>query len=304
MPRTTRRAAVLAAALVALGAGAGSLAAEPLKLRTAPPVYGDPDKAGLREPEGVAIDAARGRLVVADAGNGRLAFFRVTADGVAFDREARLRELPYPVRVQLTRAGEILALDGKSRRVVRVGVDGAFRGFLDPAPLEGRAVVRSFAVDSSDRVYLLDVGARRLVVAGADGKVQREVPFPPGHGFLSDVAVGPGGAVFLLDSVGRRVYALAPGAKAAQPLGPALTEDLAFPVALAPDGRGNLLISDQNGGGIVILGQDGSFRGRQSAAGWGAGLLRYPAQIAVTDAGTVYVADRGNNRVQVFTIAR
>jgi hypothetical protein len=70
------------------------------------------------------------------------------------------------------------------------------------------------------------------------------------------------------------------------------------------DSRGVLYLVDENGGGIVLVGQDGAVLGRQLAMGWSEGLLRYPAQICLNDKAQVFVADKGNNRVQVFTIIR
>ena len=39
------------------------------------------------------------------------------------------------------------------------------------------------------------------------------------------------------------------------------------------DNRGTLYVVDENGGGIVILGRDGSYMGRQLSLGWNEGLL-------------------------------
>jgi len=61
---------------------------------------------------------------------------------------------------------------------------------------------------------------------------------------------------------------------------------------------------DENGGGVVIVGQDGAFLGRQLAMGWTEGLLYYPSQMCLTEKGAVFIADRGNSRVQFFSIVR
>ena len=60
----------------------------------------------------------------------------------------------------------------------------------------------------------------------------------------------------------------------------------------------------ENGSGIVILGQDGSFHGRQLSMGWTEGLLYFPSQMCVNDKGEVFIADRGNSRVQIFTLVK
>jgi hypothetical protein len=61
-------------------------------------------------------------------------------------------------------------------------------------------------------------------------------------------------------------------------------------------------VVDQNGSGVVLLGRDGSFKGRKLKMGWKEGELRYPSDICLDDKGDVFIADRGNNRVQIFKV--
>jgi hypothetical protein len=48
------------------------------------------------------------------------------------------------------------------------------------------------------------------------------------------------------------------------------------------------------------VGKDGSFKGRKLRMGWKEGELRYPSDICLDDQGNVFIADRGNNRVQMY----
>jgi len=61
---------------------------------------------------------------------------------------------------------------------------------------------------------------------------------------------------------------------------------------------------DENGAGLVTLGQDGSFLGRQLAMGWSEGFLYYPSQMCANGRDELFIADRGNSRVQVFSIVK
>jgi hypothetical protein len=38
--------------------------------------------------------------------------------------------------------------------------------------------------------------------------------------------------------------------------------------------------------------------------GWTEGLLYYPAQMAINEKGEAFIADRGNNRVQIFAVVQ
>jgi sugar lactone lactonase YvrE len=288
-------------ATMSLAAVRGSHAAEPVKFRQMPPIYVDGKGAGIRQPEGVAC---RGNvLVVADTGNGRLLRYTIAGDAWTPGGEVVLSQLPSPIRVDIDSKGEIFALDGSSRKIARVASSGEFLGYVAPAgEVRGAIVPRSLRLDGQDNLYLLDVFSARVLVLDPSGKVQREIPFPKEYGFFSDLAVDAGGNVYLLDSVRKRVYKAAKNSAEAVPLTGSLQEEAYFPASIATDRQGTIFLVDQNGSGVVILGPDGSFRGRRLSMGWKEGFLRYPSQMCVTENGAAFIADRGNNRVDGFLI--
>jgi hypothetical protein len=98
------------------------------------------------------------------------------------------------------------------------------------------------------------------------------------------------------------VFKVAKNSPEAAQLGESLKEEAYFPVSITTDKQGTIFLVDQNGSGIVILGPDGSLRGRRLSMGWKDGFLRYPAQMCVTENGAAFIADRGNNRVDGFQI--
>lgn len=292
-------------------------AAESVKLRAWAALYVDSKGSGLRLPEGVATDGAK-LVVVADTGNGRLVTYGIDGKTVTAKGEIALPQVPVPIRVKIDPRGDILALDARVRRIARIGADGAFKSFLElaaapaaagatppaspSAAMAGSVVPRSFDVDARGAVYVLDIQGARILVLGPGGEAEREIAFPERHGFLSDVAVDRKETVYALDSTERRVYAARKGDRALAPIGESLAKEASFPATLAVDGRGWLYVADRNDGGVVLLGMDGSFRGRQLAMGWADGLLRYPGQIAVSaGSGSLFVADKENNRVQIFS---
>jgi sugar lactone lactonase YvrE len=284
-----------------LAAVGGSHAADTVKFKQTAPIYVDGKGAGIRQPEGVAC---RGNaLVVADTGNGRLLRYTIAGDAWTPGGEVVLPQLPSPIRLDLNSKGEIFALDGSSRKIVRIAPTGDFLGYVAPSgDVQGAIVPRSLRLDGQDNLYLLDVFSARVLVMDPSGKVQREIPFPKGYGFLSDLAVDAGGNIYLLDSVGKRVYKVAKNAAAAAPLTGSLQEEAYFPAAIALDKQGTIFLVDQNGSGVVLLGPDGSLRGRRLSMGWKEGFLRYPAQMCIAENGSAFIADRGNNRIDGFMI--
>ena len=65
-----------------------------------------------------------------------------------------------------------------------------------------------------------------------------------------------------------------------------------------------IVLVDKHGNGLLVLGPDGSFLGRRLSIGWGEGLVYYPGQICIDGNGDIFVADRGNNRLQAFAPAK
>lgn len=279
------------------------LSAETVKLRHLQSIYFDEKGGGMKQPEGVAYHE-KSFLVVSDTGNGRLLRYTFQEKALKTASEIKVPQLTYPLRVQINSKAEIFVLDGKKRRILRLTPAGEFKGYVDPQglPPSPAMVPRSFKIGTNDSIYILDIFGERVIELSPDGKYQKHVEFPKDHGFFSDLAIDSKGTLLLVDSTQARVFSAAKEAKGFSPLTKSLRDYLNFPTSLTTDARGRIYIVDENGGGIVVLGQDGSFMGRQLSMGWTEGLLYYPTQIGVSEKGEVFIADRGNNRVQVFAI--
>lgn len=300
----SRTAAIASLALTMLLMALAEVSAQEVRLRLWEAIYLDSEGNGVRGPQGVAFDGDSS-LVVADTGNKRLLVYDLGQEPATPLREIRIPQVPYPVQVGLDTNGEILVLDGRSHRIARLAASGEFVGF-QAASAEaglGDVLVKDFEVGDNGDVYLLDVAGSRILVISRDGQVRRQVGFPPGAGFLSGLAVNANGMIFAVDSVSRKLFVARGNEEELRPLTESLAEDLAFPTAISADEQGYLFVADQAGGGIVIFGQDGSFHGRQSSIGWREGFLRSPSSL-IADGDRLFVADRDNNRIQVFSIAR
>lgn len=264
-------------------------------------VYLDAQQKGLRQPEGVACgkDAL---FVVADSGNGRLVRYTFQSRSLLAGPDIKVPQLTYPVRVQIDSRGDILALDEKQRRIVRLSAEGQFRGFVDAAglPASLTLVPRSFKIAQNGNMYILDISSAGVVVLDTEGKFLKIIPFPERYGFISDLAVDFKDTVLLVDSLESVVYAAAADAKKFTPLTQSMKETVNFPTSITTDRKGIIYLVDQNGGDIIILGQDGSFQGRLLAMGWKEGLLRYPSQCCINQEGELIIADRSNNRIQIY----
>jgi sugar lactone lactonase YvrE len=276
-----------------------------VKLKHLVSVYWDTQQKGIKQPEGVAC-GKNSVFVVADTGNGRLVRYTFQNDTLLAGPEIKIPQLTYPVRVQIDASGDILALDEKQRRIVRLGPDGEFRDFLEPSGMPGAAslVPRSFKIAGNGDIYVLDIFSANVVVLDSEGKFLKKIPFPDKYGFISDLAVDFKDTVLLVDSVESVIYAAPKDAATFTPLTKSMKENVYFPANMTTDKKGIIYLVDQTGGDIIIIGQDGTFQGRQLALGWKEGQLRYPSQACINDEGDFFVADRSNNRVQIYEIAQ
>jgi sugar lactone lactonase YvrE len=298
---TTHRNTLAILALAAVAAAPAPARAAGLKHERS--VYQDEKESPLKAPEGVAC-TEKGAIVVADTGNGRLLTYTFKDGKLAGGTPIRLAEATYPLRVQIDGKGNVLVLDGRTRRIVRVDPEGKFAGAVEWRGAAGAAAMApiAFKVDPAGNLHVLDISARRVLVAEGSGKVVREIPLPK-EGEFTDVAADAGGRILVVDSVGSRLWMAEKGGKEFKPIGAGMKDRVSFPIYLAEE-SGKLYLVDQNGSGIVMLGVDGNFLGRELEMGSSDGTLYYPAQMCVNAEGLVVIADRNNNRVQVFSVSR
>jgi hypothetical protein len=282
-----------------------SFSAETVKLKYIQSVYFDEKGAGMKQPEGIACND-KFLLVVGDTENDRLIQYSFQERSLKAGTEIKVQQLSNPIRLQINSKGEIFALDGKKRRIIRLNPDGTFKTYVDGegVPSPSTFVPRSFKIDPQNNIYILDIFSARVLVLNPEGKYQKQIPFPKDYGFFSDLSVDSKGSILLIDSVRAMVFSAPKDSNSFSPITKSLREYLNFPTSITNDNRGTIYIVDENGSGIIILGQDGSFLGRQLSMGWNEGLLYYPSQICINEKGEVFIADRGNSRVQIFTLVK
>jgi sugar lactone lactonase YvrE len=274
------------------------LGATPLKIKFIQSVYEGDKETGLRHPEGVACTDEY--FIVADTDNNRLLKYTFTDKGAT----PAPPELPVitPIAVQVNSKGEVYAINGRDRRIQIFNPDGTEKGYLSPkgSPVARKMVPRSFKIDQNDRFYILDIADGVVLVLDSGEKYLRHIPFPAQAGFFSDLAVDSQGTIFLVDSTKAAVYAAAPDAKEFTLLAEGIKEYANFPTGIAVDKSGILYVVDKHGGNLVMLNRDGSFLGHKFGYGWKESQFYYPTQLCISNGGYLFIADRGNSRVQMF----
>ena len=172
-------------------------------------------------------------------------------------------------------------------------------------------------VDSRERVFVFCRGPHPLIVFDKEGRFVDSWGagrFVRPHGIF----ISPDDRVFLVDDEGHTVYEYSVQGELRRRLGDGQPSDTGYVpgqspvargagpfntvtnVALAPDGE--LYVADGYGNARVHrFDADGRLLGSWGEPGSGPGQFNLPHGIAVDRRGRVYVADRENSRVQIFS---
>jgi streptogramin lyase len=208
-----------------------------------------------------------------------------------------------PTRAQFDSKGNLYVLDGKTRRIFKLDPKGAVLGALDPKGGPTTTLPVAFKLDVNDNMYVVDAVGAKVIVLDPAGAVTRQLDLPKGLSAVKDVHVDVAGNVYVVDGIAAALWVSEKGTAAFKPFTASMKDKMNFPVYVTGN-RGRIFLVDQYGNGVVVLGADGAYQGRQLAIGWGDGSLYYPSQMCMTGAGEAFIADRGNNRVQVFSTSR
>ncbi len=272
------------------------------KIRHLSTINADETGGSMLYPTGVAC--GEGNLLVADSGNGRLLSGKVLENRDPLLQSLQIPQIKVPIGVLRLTNGNYLVLDGQGKRVGKIdGVNMTFQGYLklQGVPEPSETIIKSLAVDSSDRIYLLDSFGARVLVADESGQFLRAIDFPENHGFISDLSVDQAGIVYLVDSVENQILVATSEDKQFKPLAHSQEGAVDFLTDVVA-GQTGLFLVDRRQGRIVLVGFEGSILEYKFGSGFENGQLRSPSDLCLDSKGRLFVADQGNNRVQIFEV--
>lgn len=279
------------AATLALGAVLASAQPLPPRVFAFVEVLEGTDQDELRWPVAVAAASAE-EIVVADAWGPRLLRFRRA--GVSWGLAGVVQIPAVPVALAWDGRRYVVALREGRGLVAFEGPELARRALALP-----RGVVPgALAAYPNGDLLLFDHAGGRALRLGEGSEPSREVPI---EGYVTALAPSPSGGFFA--AVAAQAMVLRFGANGELDASwtlPPFEKIPAWPVGLAVEPGGTLLVVDRHAGRLLALDANGEPSGLGARKGWEPGLLLQPAAIARLPDGLVAVADGGNGRVQLF----
>jgi sugar lactone lactonase YvrE len=283
--------------------------------------------AAFNRPRGIAV-GADGTAYVADQFNNRVR--AITPAGVVstlaggaeiglVDGTGAAARFSYPWGLTLGPDGNLYVADAGNRAVRRVTPNGVVTTVAGPEHFDNP---QGIACGSDGTLYVAD-GTRMKAISPGGAVTTLAGGALPGHmdgpaalarfRMLTAVAIGPGGALDLLEGTGfvRRlspeglVSTVAGGSSGAEGVG--LRGGLTYPEGLAVEGSGDVIVADTFNHRILRVTPAGAVT---TLAGWDEGdadgvatraMLFRPKDVALADDGTIWIADTGCGKIRKLT---
>ncbi|HYJ32405.1 MAG TPA: NHL repeat-containing protein [Candidatus Binatia bacterium] len=279
-------------------------------------IYGYEDGTRFRVPHGVALDPARGELIVANTGEHRIEIFSLSGRSLArFVHQVKLPDgstapgLPHAVAVLPT--GRIAITDNlvpnvdivdrRGRTVFTVSIPSSAKGSPQALAVTPQGGLLVAGPPGDDRVYRYDAGLHLTATWGVRGEQPGQLNAISGLAFLADGRIGVicvqtklAVQIFSADGVyqtGFGIHDIGHG-------------NFSVPSGIAATADGRIWVADEVRQVIQVFDRDGTFLAMLGGFGVAAGDLNYPSALTGDGTNRLAVAERELGRVQILIANR
>jgi DNA-binding beta-propeller fold protein YncE len=268
---------------------------------------------GLSKPQGVAVAADGAWMVVTETGT--------SLDTILMDRQGtKLAVLKPPANLvaqahQLYAAidpatGQIWTTDRFNGAVAIYGSDGKYVRIFDQGVALKNWQPLGIGFDKTGDVYIADVsnGPAVIHVFGTDGKLIRDFGGSSTLDHPNGIAVADDGTVYVTDTGNGRLQVFdASGNRIGMVDRGDSVGNLGLPVGIGFDDQGRILVADSSAAKVqvyapIVAGESGPrFINAFGEKGSGDANFSFPNGLAADGRGRVYVADWGNDRLEIWS---
>jgi hypothetical protein len=283
------------------------------------------DNAHFQYPTGVAVNKATSEVYVADIDNHRVQVFN---QAFVYQRTIGVTDVPYltdsyhynwPVGTAVDSLGGLYILEEVGNRLTKLSSSGTFAWSIGQVGLWGDAnnyfnTPSDLAVDAANRVYVVDSGNHRVQIfninggwqatLGSNGTGNNQFNSPQG------IAIAPNGDIYVADTYNQRVQIYNSNRVYVATLGGTgdcsnANNRFCEPADVAVDSTGTIYVADRANQRVQVFNSGRNYVrtiGGAASCTWPPLFdeFCYPDGLAIDANNNLYVADNGNNRIEVF----
>ena len=262
------------------------------------------------QPQGVAVSADGSRIYVTQTG-GSLETLMIDGHGATLGVLKPPATVAEPSQLYVAISpltNEVWATDRLNSAVFIYANDGTYLRTFDPGvSLEGWQPL-GIGFDQRGNAYIADAGLGRIHEFAPDGSLVRDIGADASLDHPNGIAVAGDGTVYVADTGNGRLLVFDTAGNLAGSVGRGnAVADLGLPVGVGIDDHGHILVVDSSASTVqayapMQAGDRGpSYINAFGEKGAADGNLSFPNGLTVDTRGRVYIADWGNDRLQVWS---